>query len=98
MLSLNGKVRIESHGRSGDIIVSLGGMEVSFWWELGGGNCIATVQVPDPEQWRATYPLRKYPRAEFLEALAAEVSAIQCPGASHSVSGNSIEFHERIAR
>lgn len=93
MLSLRGKVSIESHGRSGDIVISLGASDVRFWWEFGGGDCIAIVQVPDAQQWAQQAPLHPYPRVEFLEALAAEVSALQCPGATHTISETFIAFY-----
>ncbi len=92
MFSLRGKVRVESQGRSGDVVVTLADGDVSFWWEFGGGNCIAMVQVPNSQQWKQ-HLLKRYPRNEFLEALAAEVSALQCPGASHTISENFIAFH-----
>ncbi len=93
MLSLSGQVHVESHGRSGDIVITLADGDVCFWWEFGGGNCIAMVQVPDSQQWQKQHPLKDYPRDEFLEALAAEISALQCPGATHTISENFIEFH-----
>jgi hypothetical protein len=93
MLSLSGQVRIESQGRAGDIFITLDGGEVSFWWEFGGGNCIAMIQVPDSQQWKKQPPLNQYPRVEFLEALAAEVSALQCPGATHTMSETFIAFY-----
>ncbi len=93
MLSLSGRIRIESQGRSGDIVITLPDGEVRFWWEFGGGDCIAMVRVPDPQQWKTQDPLKNYPRAAFLEAMAAEVSALQCPGATHTISEDFIEFY-----
>lgn len=93
MLSLSRRVRIESQGRSGDVVITLPGGEVRFWWEFGGGTCIAIVQVPDSQQWEQQALLHHDPRVAFLEALEAEVSALQCPGASHSISENCIAFY-----
>ncbi|WP_159816168.1 hypothetical protein [Cyanobium sp. Copco_Reservoir_LC18] len=93
MLSLSGQVCIESQGRSGDVVITLPGGEVRFWWEFGGGTCIAIVQVPDPQQWEQQALLHPYPRVAFLEALAAELSALQCPAATHKISENVLEFH-----
>jgi hypothetical protein len=93
MLSLRGQVRVTSQGRSGDVVITLPGGDVRFWWEFGGGTCIAIVQVPDSQQWEQQDLLHHYPRVAFLEALAAEVSALQCPGARHKISENVLEFH-----
>jgi hypothetical protein len=93
MLSLSGQVRIESQGRSGDVVITLPGGDVRFWWEFGGGTCIAIVQVPDSQQWQRQALLHHYPRGAFLEALAAEVTALQCPGATNQISENFLEFH-----
>ncbi|WP_216918192.1 hypothetical protein [Synechococcus sp. CCAP 1479/10] len=93
MLSLRGKVRVKSQGRSGDVVITLPDGDVRFWWEFGGGDCIAIVQVPDAQQWAKKATLHPYPRHEFLEALAAEVSAQQCPGATYSISETFIAFY-----
>jgi hypothetical protein len=93
MFNLSGKVRIDSQGRSGDVVITLPDGEVLFWWEFGGGDCIAFVQIPNSQQWKLQHPLKNYPRLEFLEALAEEVSALQCPGATHTISENFIEFY-----
>ncbi len=93
MLTLSGQLRIESQGRSGDVVITLPDGEVRFWWEFGAGDCIAMVNVPDSQQWQKQHPLKNYPRIEFLEALAAEVSALQCPGATHTISETFIEFY-----
>jgi hypothetical protein len=93
MLNLSGQVRIESQGRSGDVVITLPDGEVRFWWEFGGGDCIAMVRIPDQQQWKTIGLLRNYPRLEFLEALAADVSALQCPGATHTMSDTFIEFY-----
>ncbi len=93
MFSLRGQVRVESQGRSGDVVITLPDGDVRFWWEFGGGDCIAIVQVPDAQQWERQALLHPYPRVAFLEALAAEVSAQQCPGATHSISGTFIAFY-----
>lgn len=93
MLTISGQVRIESQGRSGAVVITVPDGEVRFWWEFGGGDCIAMVRIPDPQQWKQEHPLKNFPRLEFLEALAAEVSAQQCPGASHTISETFIEFY-----
>ena len=93
MFSLRGQVRVTSQGRSGDVVITLPDGVVRFWWEFGGGTCIAIVHIPDAQQWHQQALLHPYPRVAFLEALAAEVSALQCPGATHKISENFLEFH-----
>jgi hypothetical protein len=92
MLSLSGQVRVTSQGRSGDVVITLPDGDVRFWWEFGGGDCLVIIQVPDAQQWKQTL-LHHNPRHEFLEALAAEVTAQQCPGASHTISETFIAFY-----
>jgi hypothetical protein len=86
-------VRIEQDGRGGAIVVTLPAGEMRWWWEFGGGDCLAFVHVPDGEQWESDPRLRAYPRAAFLAELGAHIAARQCPGARIVVGERFIEFY-----
>jgi hypothetical protein len=91
-VNLVGKVDVRATGRCGQVMVSLGPGEASFYWEYGGGDCIAIVSVPSEEEWTSTAPLREYPRNDFLDALARELIGLQCPGARFEVSSRFIHI------
>ncbi len=91
-MNLRGKVSITQDGRSGSVVVSLSGGTRSFWWEFGGGDCVAYVSVPNPDQWAADALLKALPRASFLQSLGAEVARQQCAGARIVIDDTSIAF------
>lgn len=86
-------VRIEQQGRGGEIVITLPTCEWRWWWEFGGGDCLAFVHVPDDAQWESDPRLGGYPRKAFLTELGALIAARQCPGAQIVVGERFIEFH-----
>ncbi|MCP9894395.1 hypothetical protein KBZ20_11500 [Vulcanococcus limneticus Candia 3F8] len=93
-VDLTHRVTIQSKGRSGDVIVGLDELDLVFWWEFGGGTCVAIIHAPSPEEWLHQHPLNRHPRSAFLQALAAELRKLQCPGCSYEVTSHGILFHE----
>lgn len=91
-MDLRGKVEVTQDGRSGSVVVTLPGGTRSFWWEFGGGACIAFVSVPSPAQWAADPLLAALPRQSLLQSLGAEVARQQCAGARIVVDDSSIAF------
>jgi hypothetical protein len=98
-MNLDGRVTVTQEGRGGNVLLSLPGGTHSFWWEFGGGDCIAFVDVPGTEQWSRLAVLADFPRTELLNALAREVGRMKCPGASYRVTAGAIEyFNSNAAR
>ena len=72
-------VTITEGGRTGAVIYHEGAGRLSFWWEFGGGDVVAIVNVGDEEEWRAKYPWAAGRRAEILGFVAAEVIRQKAP-------------------
>lgn len=89
------KLRITQDGRSGSIEAEVDGVALSFWWEFGGGDCIAFIDVPTPAQWRVRFPTLAGRRDEILGAIAVEVRDRQCSGARIALDDNAISFRRR---
>lgn len=92
-IQLRGKVSISTHGRDGQISVALEGGTQAFYWEFGGGDCIAIIHVPPAEKWQQFPKLAPFPRQEWLLALAAEISAQKCVGARQVITARAIELY-----
>ena len=88
-----GQIQINQDGRSGDITLTLASGSHRFWWEFGGGDCIAFIDVPDARQWQAIPALAPHSRDALLAWLAREVSSRQCAGARIVISDSAIELH-----
>lgn len=89
-----GRIVVQRKGRNGRVAVCLGDDHFSFYWEFGGGNCIATVDVPDTREWGELEPYRRYPRASFLAGLAQEIARLECPLAGIEIGERGIYFLE----
>lgn len=87
-----GRFEITQEGRGGNVIARLQSGSHAFWWEFGGGNCVAFIAVPTAEQWRDIPALAPHPRGEFLQAMADDVGRRQCPGARAIIGADSIVF------
>lgn len=73
------RVIISENGRTGAVIYHEGSQRISFWWEFGGGDVVAIVNVGDEEEWRAKYPWALSRRAEILRYVADEVVRQKAP-------------------
>jgi hypothetical protein len=91
---LPGHVTVTTDGRSGTVRVSLHGGHHDFWWEFGGGDCLAIVTVPSADEWAQLPRLAKYPREPFLAALAREIRRQQCPQARYEIEPRAIVFRQ----
>lgn len=87
-----GIFEITQDGRGGQVIARLASGSHAFWWEFGGGDCIAIISVPTEEQWTGIPALASYPREELLRAMAEDVGRRQCPGAQAIIDADSIVF------
>ena len=89
-----GRIGFTQDGRSGHVNVALASGTHAFYWEFGGGACVAYVSVPTAEEWPRVPALAPHPRAAFLDALAREVGRQQCPRARYAIERNAIVYSE----
>lgn len=74
------RVTVLEQGRSGRIRYSEGILHShEFYWEFGGGDAVALISVPTPEEWPAAVPWAATRRSEILERVGAEVCRQRCP-------------------
>ena len=73
-------VHVVENGRSGSIVYAEAGQQLSFWWELGGSDCVALVRVGDEAEWRARQGWALPRRAEILRHVADELIRQKAPG------------------
>lgn len=68
---------VTEQGRSGEVIYRETGGEtslcLSFFWEFGAGDVVASVRTGTEAEWRATHPWALSRRSEILHFVAAEL-------------------------
>ena len=73
-------VDIHEQGRSGRVDYVDASGKLSFHWEFGGGDTVATIYVGDEAEWRERQPWAVAHRAAILQRIASEVIRRKAPG------------------
>ncbi len=84
------KLRYTSEGRGGTIWFENDQTQFDMWWEFGGGDALALIDIPSPEKWeeRTKIPLEK--REEVLNFIARQVVEDKTYGESAYLIGNNV--------
>ncbi len=78
-------VGIGQDGRGGTIRYREPGGHLDFWWEFGGGDAIAIVQVGTADEWRRDHAWAAERRDEILRRVADEVIRQRAPSCTADV-------------
>lgn len=91
------RVSYVNEGRSGKVVFSRGVRSIAMYFEFGGGDTVAIIDVPSPSEWlKATgYPLGM--RRDILDFIGRCVVRDQTTGGRgrYTVSDRSIRIHSR---
>jgi hypothetical protein len=80
------KVEVSVRGRGGTIVYTERDNVAHFEWELGGGDVVAIISGPTPQDWNAELPWARGRRAEILMRVADDVIRIHAPTSSAELS------------
>ena len=73
------RVDIREEGRSGAVVYREAAGSLSFYWEFGGGNTLAIIDVGDEATWQEKHPWTAGRRAEILQRVSDEVIRQRAP-------------------
>lgn len=85
-------IEYHSSGRSGTVLYVEGETRISFYYEFGGGDCVAWIDIPTTDQWEAQTKTPIHRREDIIEFIASRVNREQAPHCRVEISGNSISF------
>ena len=74
------KVRYSSNGRSGYVHYQSPESSFEMYYEFGGGNCVAGINVPSPQNWEKETALPLSRREEVLNFIGEQVVKDQTTG------------------
>jgi hypothetical protein len=83
--SADRRVDIIEKGRYGSVVYREPAGSLSFYWEFGGGDTVAIVQVDDVAAWKAGPPWAAGRCAEILRFVADEVIRQKAPSGSAQI-------------
>ena len=87
------KVRYDEKGRYGYVIYSDQHGSINFYYEFGGGHCVAILSLPTPVNWEKETGRPLEQREEILNFIGTKVVQDQAPGGTYSVSDQFLEIY-----
>lgn len=85
-VSTDHHVSITENGRSGSVVYHEPAGTLSFYWEFGGADVLAIIQVDDPGGWEAGHPWIGDRRSEILGYVADEVIRQKAPNSRAEIN------------
>lgn len=74
------KVSYSNDGRSGHVWYQSHETEFTMYYEFGGGDCVASIDIPGPEDWTKHTGLPLARREEVLDFIGRQVVKDQTTG------------------
>ena len=84
-----------NQGRGGTVIYKDEQGDIRFSFEFGGGDCVAIIFVPTPEQWSRATNRPSSERESILTFVAERAVRDQTSGGDYSISDSWIEIFKR---
>lgn len=86
------KLEYISNGRCGSVIYKDDQGDIKFYYEFGGGKCVAIIFVPPVNDWTVQTKRNLSERNEILTFVAEQTIKDQSPNSYFEISENSIEI------
>ena len=84
-----------TEGREGYVVYKDSIGLLKFYFEFGGGDCVAVVQVPAAENWESVTSRSLHTRSSLLEYLANELARTEMKNGSWVMREHCIEFYSK---
>lgn len=88
------KVTYSSDGRSGYVNYQSPEARFSLYYEFGGGDVVACINIPDVKHWQKDTGLPVGQRDEILNFIGTQVARDQTRGGSFKIEGNWMNIYE----
>lgn len=75
-----GRLHYASMGRGGYVRFENNLTSFDMWWEFGGGNALALIDIPSEKEWEAKTKIPLAQRGETLRFIAEQVIQDQASG------------------
>jgi len=79
-------------GRGGYVVYKDVQGEIPMYFEFGGGNCVAIIDVPTAAEWATKTKRLSEERAAILQFTAQQVIRDKAPDCHYRISANCIEI------
>ena len=89
------KVEYRSSGRSGEVIYHEGDRKITFYMEMGGGNCVFYLDVPGEKDWERRTGFRLDERNSIVEHVATMTGRDQASGCRYEIRDQEIVYYRK---
>lgn len=86
-------IEYEGNFRGGTIVYEDTEVRIEFGHEMGGGNCMFYIDIPDEDQWEAATKTPLSERQHIIEFVAARVKSEQASNCNYIIETASIGFY-----
>ena len=84
-----------TEGREGYVVYKDDKGLLKFYFEFGGGDCVAIVNIPREEEWAGIEGRTPAEREPVLKWIAEELLQTQMKKGSYKIKAGCIEFYSR---
>lgn len=91
----NARLNYSTEGRGGTVFFESDETNFDMWWEFGGGDALAIIDIPSEQHWvaRTNLPLEK--RAAILDYIGQQVIQDQASGrGTYEISDNCLTIYQ----
>ena len=91
----NARLRYHTEGRGGTVYYESDAGKFDMWWEFGGGDAIAIINIPSEKHWEAQTNMHIDKRAAVLNYIGDQVVQDQASGNGYfEVSGDFLTIYK----
>jgi hypothetical protein len=87
------KISYTSQGRGGDVLVEWGGNTLKLWWEFGGGDTVAFIDIPRAADWEARTGISLAEREQVLNIIGKSAVRDQSPSGHYAITDAHITIY-----
>lgn len=89
------KIKYYSEGRYGKVVYVEGETQISLYYEFGGGECIASIDIPSAAEWEKATGMSQERRADVLQFIAETVLRDQASNGRYEISDTVITIYRK---
>lgn len=91
----NARLLYSTQGRGGTVFFESNETKFDMWWEFGGGDALAIVNIPSEQHWVAKTQLPLEKRAAILDFIGQQVIQDQASGkGTYEISENYLTIYQ----
>jgi len=88
-------VEYVSQGRSGKVIYKEGKKEITFYMEMGGGDCMFYLDIPSVANWEKSTGFTLLRRDDIVEYIAQRTKSDQASSSTYKIEDTGIVFYRK---